>query len=211
MEFLFPIVLAIHFLVGASIIGLVLLQHGKGADMGAAFGSGASGSLFGASGSANFLSRTTAALAAVFFFTSLALTWVATNRPKAASSIMDSGQPQAPAPVTVPLPGGTPAPAEGATEQKAAPAGESKTEPAASEAKPDAADKPAAEGKPGEPKAAGGDSGAAAEPAGKPGSEAKDGGAAEAKPVEKKAGAESKPAGAGEAGSGASKVKEIPK
>ncbi|MFI4923193.1 MAG: preprotein translocase subunit SecG, partial [Burkholderiales bacterium] len=58
-----------------AIIGLVLLQHGKGADAGAAFGSGASGSLFGASGSANFLSRTTAALAAVFFLTSLGLTY----------------------------------------------------------------------------------------------------------------------------------------
>jgi preprotein translocase subunit SecG len=211
MEFLFPIVLAIHFMVGATIIGLVLLQHGKGADMGAAFGSGASGSLFGASGSANFLSRTTAALAAVFFFTSLALTWVATNRPKASSSIMDSGQAQPPAPVTVPLPGATPVPAEDATEQKAAPAGEPKTEPAASEVKPDAADKPAAEGKPGEPKASGGESAAAAEPAGKPGGEAKGGAAAEAKPAEKKAGAASKPASPGEAASGASKVKEIPK
>lgn len=65
----------VHLLVAATLIGLVLLQHGKGADMGAAFGSGASGSLFGASGSANFLSRATAVLATVFFFTSMGLTY----------------------------------------------------------------------------------------------------------------------------------------
>lgn len=89
MEFVFPLVLTIHVLAGLSVIGLVLMQHGKGADMGAAFGSGASGSLFGASGSANFLSRTTAVLAAVFFVTSLALAHFATNRPKAGGSVMD--------------------------------------------------------------------------------------------------------------------------
>ena len=69
----FSVVLTVHVLAGLGVIGLVLMQHGKGADMGAAFGSGASGSLFGSSGSANFLSRTTAALAAVFFVTSLGL------------------------------------------------------------------------------------------------------------------------------------------
>jgi preprotein translocase subunit SecG len=63
-----------------TVIVLVLLQHGKGADMGAAFGSGSSGSLFGSSGSANFLSRTTGALAAVFFITSLGLTYLSTNK-----------------------------------------------------------------------------------------------------------------------------------
>ena len=62
-----------HLLVAAAVVGLVLLQHGKGADMGAAFGSGSSGSLFGATGSANFLSRSTAVLATVFFITSLGL------------------------------------------------------------------------------------------------------------------------------------------
>ena len=72
--------LIIHVLVAAAICGFVLLQHGKGADMGAAFGSGASGSLFGAAGSANFLSRTTAILAAIFFASSLGLTWLATTR-----------------------------------------------------------------------------------------------------------------------------------
>jgi protein translocase SecG subunit len=72
MEF---IVWILHLLVAAAVIGLVLLQHGKGADMGAAFGSGSSGSLFGASGSANFLSRSTAVLATAFFLTSLGLTY----------------------------------------------------------------------------------------------------------------------------------------
>ena len=69
-----------HVLTAISLIGLVLLQHGKGADAGAAFGSGASGSLFGASGSANFLSRTTAVLAAVFFLTSMGLTYISTHK-----------------------------------------------------------------------------------------------------------------------------------
>ena len=90
MEMLFPLLLTVHILVGLSVIGLVLIQHGKGADMGAAFGSGASGSLFGASGSANFLSRMTAILAAVFFLTSLGLTYLASSRPKAPDSVMDT-------------------------------------------------------------------------------------------------------------------------
>ena len=61
------VAVVVHVLVAIAIIGLVLLQHGKGADMGSGFGGGASGSLFGATGSANFLSRTTAVLAALFF------------------------------------------------------------------------------------------------------------------------------------------------
>lgn len=89
MDFAFPLVLTLHVLAGLGVIGLVLMQHGKGADMGAAFGSGASGSLFGASGSANFLSRTTAVLAAVFFVTSLALSHLASSRPKTGGSVMD--------------------------------------------------------------------------------------------------------------------------
>jgi preprotein translocase subunit SecG len=93
MGIVFSIVLSVHVLVGVGVIVLVLLQHGKGADMGAAFGSGASGSLFGSSGSANFLSRTTAALAAVFFCTSLALSYMATNQPKSgASSVIDAAK-----------------------------------------------------------------------------------------------------------------------
>ncbi len=96
---LFPLILTVHILVGAAIIGLVLLQHGKGADMGAAFGSGSSGSLFGASGSANFLSRTTGVLATVFFLTSLGLSYLATNRVQAPASVMEQAntQPAAPA------------------------------------------------------------------------------------------------------------------
>jgi preprotein translocase subunit SecG len=100
MDMLFPLLLSLHILVGLSVIGLVLIQHGKGADMGAAFGSGASGSLFGASGSANFLSRATAVLAAVFFLTSLGLTYMASSKPKTSGSVMDTVQtlPVAPAP-----------------------------------------------------------------------------------------------------------------
>jgi len=75
------IILIIHVLLGAGVIGLVLLQHGKGADMGAAFGSGSAGSLFGSSGSANFLSRSTAALTGLFFVTSLGLTYLSTSKP----------------------------------------------------------------------------------------------------------------------------------
>ena len=69
------IVLVLHVVAAGGIIALVLLQHGKGADMGAAFGSGSAGSLFGSAGAANFLSRSTAALAAVFFATSMGLTY----------------------------------------------------------------------------------------------------------------------------------------
>ena len=102
--------LVIHVLVAAGVIGLVLLQHGKGADMGAAFGSGSAGSLFGASGSANFLSRTTAILTAVFFVTSLALTYLSTHRSEGRSAVLErSDKPEAApapeAPATVPSDG----------------------------------------------------------------------------------------------------------
>ena len=73
MQIWMTLILAVQLLSALAMIGLVLIQHGKGADMGASFGSGASGSLFGASGSANFLSRSTAACAAVFFACTLAL------------------------------------------------------------------------------------------------------------------------------------------
>jgi preprotein translocase subunit SecG len=101
MNWLFPLLLSLHVLVAAAIIGLVLMQHGKGADMGAAFGSGASGSLFGATGSANVLSRTTGALAAVFFLTSLGLAYVASNAPKSAS-VMESATVPASPPAAAP-------------------------------------------------------------------------------------------------------------
>jgi preprotein translocase subunit SecG len=99
----------LHVLSAVSVIVLVLLQHGKGADMGAAFGSGSSGSLFGASGSANFLSRTTGVLAAVFFITSLGLTYLSSHKIEDAG-VMDKAIPaQAPQPAE-PAP---PMPAEG--------------------------------------------------------------------------------------------------
>ena len=100
MEFWFTLILIVDVLVALTIIGLVLLQHGKGADVGAAFGSGASGSLFGASGSANFLSRTTAILAAIFFATTFILAYLASHRPRAESGVMETvkEQPAVPAP-----------------------------------------------------------------------------------------------------------------
>jgi len=81
------IVWFVHVVVAMGVIGLVLLQHGKGADMGAAFGSGSSGSLFGVSGSANFLSRATAMLVAVFFATSLTLAYLNSHRDKQSSVV----------------------------------------------------------------------------------------------------------------------------
>jgi preprotein translocase subunit SecG len=86
------ILIVAHVLVALVIIGLVLLQHGKGADMGSGFGGGASGSLFGATGSANFLSRTTAVLATIFFVLSLTLAYVATKKPveSGAGGVMDA-------------------------------------------------------------------------------------------------------------------------
>ena len=86
------VVIGLHVLVALAIIGLVLLQHGKGADMGSGFGGGASGSLFGATGSANFLSRTTAVLATVFFLTSLGLAYLASNQPRSAGGVLDAAK-----------------------------------------------------------------------------------------------------------------------
>ena len=94
MNMLVNVVLAVQMLSALSMIGLILIQHGKGADMGAAFGSGSSGSLFGASGSANFLSRTTAVLAAVFFVATLALAYFGNARPTSS----EPGGPPAPGP-----------------------------------------------------------------------------------------------------------------
>jgi preprotein translocase subunit SecG len=114
------LILAVHVIAAAGLIGLVLIQHGKGADMGAAFGSGASGSLFGSSGSANFLSRTTAVLAAVFFLTSMGLTYV-TGHKTASTSVMEGvkTQPATPAQPAAPAPA---QPAQSAPAQPAAPA-----------------------------------------------------------------------------------------
>jgi preprotein translocase subunit SecG len=92
------VLLAVHVLAAAALVGFVLLQHGKGADMGAAFGSGSSGSLFGAAGSANFLSRTTAILATVFFLTSLGLTYFGSLRSGPSDIMKEGATPTAPAP-----------------------------------------------------------------------------------------------------------------
>ena len=91
MNTLFTIIVVIQVLSALTIIGLVLLQHGKGADMGAAFGSGASGSLFGATGSSNFLSKSTGVAAAVFFIATLTLAYIGGNRHAAVGGgVMDS-------------------------------------------------------------------------------------------------------------------------
>ena len=97
MDVWYVVLIVTHVLVALAIIGLVLLQHGKGADMGSGFGGGASASLFGATGSANFLSRTTAVLATIFFLLSLGLAYFATNKPKAGSGIMDAVRTEKPA------------------------------------------------------------------------------------------------------------------
>jgi preprotein translocase subunit SecG len=100
MNVLFNLIVVLQVLSALSIIGLVLVQHGKGADMGAAFGSGASGSLFGASGSSNFLSKSTAVAAAIFFAATLALAYFGTNRP--AANVSGGVMERAPAPATAP-------------------------------------------------------------------------------------------------------------
>lgn len=90
MSMLVNVILTVQILTALGMIGLILIQHGKGADMGAAFGSGSSGSLFGASGSANFLSRTTAVLAAVFFVCTLALAYFGNARPASTGSVLET-------------------------------------------------------------------------------------------------------------------------
>lgn len=120
MQIWMTVVLAVQLLSALTMIGLVLIQHGKGADMGASFGGGSSGSLFGATGSANFLSRSTAACATVFFICTLALAAGAgvqkapsTER----SSILDQAAP--PLPAAGEIPGAAPIPG---TVEPAAPA-----------------------------------------------------------------------------------------
>jgi len=132
MNVLESLLLVLHLLTAVAVCAFVLLQHGKGADMGAAFGSGASGSLFGASGSANFLSRTTAVLAAVFFLSSLGLTYLGSlhtpvkdvmqqgvmgNVPKSEAPAPG----QSPVPAPAPVPGSTPAPTNEAPKPGAVP------------------------------------------------------------------------------------------
>ena len=117
MNLLLNLVVALQIIAALVMIGLVLIQHGKGADMGASFGSGASGSLFGATGSANFMSRSTAVCAAVFFACTLALAFFSNDRSRPASgSVLDRPASSAPA-ASVPatgaalIPGAASAPA----------------------------------------------------------------------------------------------------
>jgi preprotein translocase subunit SecG len=108
MQLWMTIVLALQLLAALTMIGLVLVQHGKGADMGASFGGGSSGSLFGASGSANFLSRMTAVCATVFFVSTLALAFMSNSvsgRVDGGSSVLDRAAPAASAPATGAIPG----------------------------------------------------------------------------------------------------------
>ena len=123
--------LVIHVVLAVVVIGLVLIQHGKGADAGAAFGSGASATVFGARGSASFLTRATTLMAALFFVTSLFLFYLAANRDNAIRSVTDTPgfveeAPAAPSD----LPGGV-----GESDLPAAPAAESDL-PAPAESKP---------------------------------------------------------------------------
>jgi preprotein translocase subunit SecG len=118
MQVWMNLVLVLQLLAALAMIGLVLVQHGKGADMGASFGSGASGSLFGATGSANFLSRSTAVCATVFFVTTLVLAFMANSgggaRSSSSESVLDraaaaASAPSAPSQATIP--GAAPVPA----------------------------------------------------------------------------------------------------
>ena len=98
MNVVLTIVLAVQMLAALGMIGLILVQHGKGADMGAAFGSGGSGSLFGASGSANFLSRSTGVLAGLFFASTLLLAYFGNPQQRTGSSVLEGASVTAPAP-----------------------------------------------------------------------------------------------------------------
>ena len=105
------LVLVIHVLAALGVIGLVLLQHGKGADMGASFGSGASGSLFGVTGSSNFMSRATAGFVLVFFTTSLTLAYMSSHK-AGSGSVVKANVTQNSTPIAVPAPAKVPATTE---------------------------------------------------------------------------------------------------
>ena len=130
MEWLLTLLTVLQIISALSVIGLVLLQQGKGADMGAAFGSGASGSVFGASGSANFLSHATAIFATVFFLSTLGLTWVGNKKTTVPGVLSGSTLPAAsevPAPVAPSAPNTPPA---SPTKNAVAPAPAAAVEPA---------------------------------------------------------------------------------
>lgn len=147
MAFFSTLIQVVQIISALAVIGLVLMQHGKGADMGAAFGSGASGSVFGATGSANFLSRATAIAAALFFVSTLMLAFVINGKARTGNSVMndlpavtapavptDAVKPAAPAaapadaipnntkPAATPAPATTPVVAPAAPAANAAPA-----------------------------------------------------------------------------------------
>lgn len=128
MNMLETLLLVVHLIFAVAICGLVLLQHGKGADMGAAFGSGSSGSVFGAAGSANFLSRSTAILAALFFASSLGLTWFATSHGAPKGLMEQAGEKTAPKASEVPPIPGTPASEPAKPVPAAEPAGSKSSE-----------------------------------------------------------------------------------
>ena len=132
MNTLFNLVVVVQVLSALAIIALVLLQHGKGADMGAAFGSGASGSLFGATGSSNFMSKSTAVAAAIFFAATLGLSALATQRTSGNKGVLSN--------ITAPVTGSAAIPAANAP---AAPATPATTTPAAPAAQAPAAPAPA--------------------------------------------------------------------
>jgi preprotein translocase subunit SecG len=106
MSIVLKLVLITQMLSAIAMVGLILVQHGKGADMGAAFGSGGSGSLFGASGSANFMSRATSGLAAVFFVCTMALSYFGNLRPTSSGSVLDGAAVVVPAPAVPAAPAG---------------------------------------------------------------------------------------------------------
>lgn len=121
---MYTILVVVQVLVAVSLVGLILIQHGKGADAGAAFGSGASGTVFGSRGSANFLSRSTAWLATVFFCVSLALAYLVHGQRDVGDSVVDRAAAAATAPAATPAvpTDATPtAPVEASEEKKNAP------------------------------------------------------------------------------------------
>lgn len=122
MNLMLNILLAVQIIAAVVMVGLILLQHGKGADMGAAFGNGSAGSLFGSSGSANFLSRTTAVLATVFFASTLALAYFGNARPTGGGSLLERAPVTAPAAPAAPANSASQIPSGGAEPAPAAPA-----------------------------------------------------------------------------------------
>jgi preprotein translocase subunit SecG len=138
MSWLHTTVVVFHLLIAAAIVGLVLMQRGKGAEAGAGFGAGASGTVFGARGSASFLSRTTATLAMLFIVTSLLLAYMGGQKPEAPKSVLDRVQaPEASTPAPAADQGGIDAPpalpevnsAAEPVEQSSTPPGETQQQP----------------------------------------------------------------------------------